>query len=726
MSAVTQKPLGDLAVATPAFSYAQAAKGRSSSGPSTLSPPKAVAGSSDFESKTTPEGKNKAAGEDPLLKRAASEGYHPLCGEELNIGTASERSLQISNDSGVTSASASSTKNHQESRVVVSTPSSPDCGVTSISTLPKEEDLFSTAIASSDSTWEKLSQGSQNGSKQNEKADSEKEVNGNVFLDEDMQIPPDPPPLKDAPPPAVNFWQQRKEAQDAKAKAAKLSNNFKPPVSAGESNGLFPGTLKPSEIAVEQKKKANQGQVQGAKEYSNIALGAASAKDNSRLGEHRGKGEEFLNKGNHKVSQIMYPEKITAAATVPPPPPPPGDAMSWPTPDSAQDEWKKKAQERAEKADKEKSPVSKFHGKEKWIPVPHVPTPKFSTPLPTARRGGRAPRGGRDGGPRGGSINHNLEKSSLGPDVSSTTNDLFTNDRAKFDPNTPKTLSGAAKTKRASSAGPATGRDQHKNSDMVIVDRHKESDSALQKGYQQNGLETRGSSASVQNDRRGDSSQPGPHHRNSREPSTKAVQSSYDRNDRHSNATEDNFLNSRSASSEWRSEAPSRAPDFGRDFHNPVIGRDRGEGRQERNRGGHRSRATANHGFVNSTFSNGQAPTNGPIAQHQYTPAAHPTKSHSHHERHNSQTFNHNYAPFQSQNRSFRSGSRSQSIAHPSSYGRFGPGPQSSANHHPPHIQTDLANAYGYQPGSQGIMSAHPFNAYAEQYKIIGMVTTQM
>lgn len=81
------------------------------------------------------------------------------------------------------------------------------------------------------------------------------------------------------------------------------------------------------------------------------------------------------------------------------------DAASWPTPQLAQGEEKKKPQEKVEKPEKaEKSSTARPHGKEKWMPVPYVPTAVFSTPLPSApRRGSRPTRGGREGAGRGGS-----------------------------------------------------------------------------------------------------------------------------------------------------------------------------------------------------------------------------------------------------------------------------------------------------------------------------------
>ncbi|KAL8656992.1 MAG: hypothetical protein Q9226_002363 [Calogaya cf. arnoldii] len=51
---------------------------------------------------------------------------------------------------------------------------------------------------------------------------------------------------------------------------------------------------------------------------------------------------------------------------------------------SAQDEQKKSGNGRVEKGETEKAPAARTQGKEKWIPVPYVPSVQFSTPIPTS------------------------------------------------------------------------------------------------------------------------------------------------------------------------------------------------------------------------------------------------------------------------------------------------------------------------------------------------------
>ncbi|KAL9609419.1 MAG: hypothetical protein Q9167_005817 [Letrouitia subvulpina] len=731
MSAAAQKPLGELPVATPVFSYAQAAKGRSASGPSSSSSAKAIAESLDLDMKNTASEQNTmAADEGSPAKRPVSEGNNQLSVEKVDFAASQDQPTQVSTETSCSSYLATpATQASGQSQIVVSTPSSPDFGVTSTSTLQKEDDIASSANGSSDTTWEKLSQGSQTGGKLNDKAEGERQPDTNRPWDEDPRAPPTQAPtqLKEAPLPVVNFWQQRKEAQDAKAKAAKQLTNSRLSNTVGQTNG-FSGTVKPLNGFSDLDSQENQGPNQGFQGNPAASLIPAGIKDSARLGEGRKKGEETPEKGANKTLQPTHADKATTTSALPPPP---RDTTLWPTPDGAQDESKKKAVERAEKekVDKEKSSVTKSHGKEKWMPVPYVPTAKFSTPLPPVRRGGRAPRGGREVGSRGGSVNHTSEKSSTGSTTTSTILPSPGNDRARLDMPTPKNTSNAPKTKRASSAGPITGRDQRKTSDPVPIEKRKDSDTTYQKPNQQTtstGLESRRQSTTTQNGfSRNSNSATSPHYRTSREFPNKPPQALFDKQDRHPSFAENSHTHPQSMFSEWKSEGPTK-PEAARDFGNPVSARDRGDGRLERGRGGYRSRIVNNQTFTNTNLSNGPNVANNHMAQPQFTHTGPPPKSHSQHERHSSQILSHGHSSFQAQNRSFRSGSRSQSIPHSSPYGRFPPGPQSNANNHLPNIQTDLANAYGYQPGGQGIMSAHPFNPYMEQYSLMGMVTTQM
>jgi la-related protein 1 len=221
MSAATQKPVGELPQAAPAFSYAQAAKGMYPSVPSALPSGKTSSEITEMTPRRTsiPDSKPVSMVSDrPMTKRTASEGRESHGG---GLKTSNEPD-SVSSNSGETAPTNTSLTGYPQSgghdQAVNSTPSSPGFGTASTSTLPKEDDLFSTPNGSSDSTWEKHSQTSQNGAKTGEKVGAEKEQSVGTAWDEE---PPLPVSLKEAPPPAINFWQQRKEAQDAKSKALK-------------------------------------------------------------------------------------------------------------------------------------------------------------------------------------------------------------------------------------------------------------------------------------------------------------------------------------------------------------------------------------------------------------------------------------------------------------------------------------------------------------------------
>lgn len=407
--------------------------------------------------------------------------------------------------------------------------------------------------------------------------------------------------------------------------------------------------------------------------------------------------------------------------------------MSWPTPDSAQGEEKKRAQERAEKGDKEKTPAAKPHGKEKWMPVPYVPTAVFNTPLPPARRGGRPARGGRESGHRVGIATHGpagTEKTSAtSTDGSAAPVPVNSNERGRAELSSSKSSSGPSRPKRAASAGPPTVREQRKAADTTMTEKPKEASTGSTKINQNPGPaanEIRRSSAATQTDEskfRRSSNIP---HQQTSDSGHNAAKFSQNTDDRPQNQHQEMQTNARPVP-ERRGDGSGRPSDQ-RDFHGHMSNRERGEGRAERGRGSYRGRGAGNHGFSNSGQPNAQNFAHGHPSQNQGTTSHQMPKSQNNHERHASHSQSSPYNQSQPIARSLRSNSRSQSIPNSSPYGRFSNG---SNGPHPgaPHLsnlQTDLANAYGYQPGQQGIMSAIPYNAYMEQMSLFGMVSIQM
>ncbi|KAL8770060.1 MAG: hypothetical protein Q9209_004098 [Squamulea sp. 1 TL-2023] len=709
MSAATQKPLSELHQAVPTFSYAQAAKGRSPSGPSSVSMEKSPKeGDKDSLKSSGAEAHNMTSTlERSPTKRAVSESGHSQSRsiDRKPLGDTQSPVRGPLESSTTPAVTTPATQASEKSQVVVSTPSSPEFGVTSASTLPKDEDLFSNANASSDSTWEKLSQGSHNENRSNEKANQEKELTINASWDEESPATPTPAALKDAPQPPVNVWKQRAEAKAAKQPTKPSTSN-----ASGHLQQAIDASVaaKPFDIGAESRK--HDGKKQTRRNYGILEETAATtgAKDAGKSSDGRTKGHEKTETEPLRNTRAT-PVDRSISNTMPPPP---NDADSWPTPDSAQDEEKKKAHDRAEKGEKEKAPAAKAHGKEKWMPVPYVPSVQFNTPIPPVRRGVRAPRGARESAPRGALATDRTRAGS--PDAAAGSQSIAA-DRSRVESAAFKTLTSNPKSKRASSAGPISARDQRKGSDLTGSDKRKDTSISAQR-TESSAAEARRASATTQDD----FERNGGKCANVSGVDTQATNGKIPRNHvaiNNGNETADDIhAQSRPGGHERRGEGDSKVYGQARDYHNSTAHRERGEGRLDRGRGGYRGRGGSNHTSGPSSIPNGHT------AHYSFGPPPPPSKSLSNHERHSSQLQNLTYHSPQNHGRHFRSSSRSQSITHSASFPRYLQGPSSQL----PNLHTDVANAWGYQPGNQGAMSATPYNPYMEQVSIFGMVSMQM
>lgn len=712
MTSTAQKSSGDLGQTTPTLTYALAAKGRSPSVPSLLPTGKAPSDTADNGPKRSSSSgsRDKTANSAKApAKRTASETRTP----QVKDATADEeqKRVQHSEIKGVSTSDNAEEKppTAVQPQPMASTPSSPEYGITSTSTLPKEDDAFSTVNGSSDSTWDKQSQTSQNGSKAGEKADAGKEQPTKISWDEEA---PAPVSLKEAPPPPVNIWQQRIAAQ--KPKQSNPPQQSTPPqpqksaipnLNSGNANGPAKGI----EATTEQKKQ--DGKKKGK-------TGAGSPDERPVVVSAKN--------GNKSTDTVDKASSLPA-----PPPPPPGDAMSWPAPESGLSEGKKKAPERIEKEEKETSQAPKPH-KEKWVPMPLVHSVLFETPFPTARRGGKLPRGGREGGTRGGNTantSSGSEKPVL-PGVGTSTSQTspasgLERGRGALNPTT--TNANVSKPKRASSAGPATPRDQRKLGDVTVTEKRKESENGLAKASQSNSTKVKETRRpSVPTAAKGPlpewTSRVVP--TNGAPASSNPVQSNTDEEKKTLPLASETPVSSRASEPERRSEGSIRPPDLARDFQGNVAVRERGEGRPERGRGGYRGRGGPNHALFSSNNSpNGHGFTNGQQGQYQPIPAT-PAKPHSNHESSPTHSQSSYYQPAPQYGRHHRSNSRSQSIPHSTPYGRFANGHHAGA---PPlaNLQIDMANEYGYQPGNNGVMSAFPYNSYLD-IPVFGMISMQM
>lgn len=701
MSATTQNTHEELRPAVPVFSYAQAAKGKMAA--PQLTP---IAGKGGAEGagairhkKSAPEptpapldtsddsgdrrvSESQNGQEDPATDLVGSHPSHDV--DEKDV-SATQRPSPGTNSAAASPSDVSAAQPMQE----------PDNNSTSIA---KEKEPTSMVNGSSSPNLpnETQSLNPRNGATGDEQ-ESTHNITESAWGEEDK---PTPTLLKDAPPPPVNFWAQRM-AQAPRTKPLQVTNSqVSKPTTL--TNGVSTNDKSPPAATVSEEQRLKETK----KKPRSVVEERPSLREGYKPGDGKAKSSEGIT-------------KLSASSTMPPPPP--GDASSWPTPDSAIEEDKKKSQERV---DKEKPASSKPHGKKEWQHVPFVPTVAFNTPLPQARRGGRPPGAPRDGGPRG--RNNNAADKS-GSTAGSPTNQSSVNDeRSKATFPSSAATTGSQKPKRASSAGPmSTQKESRRPGEFSGPDRRREIDSSQVKAPSNrtsNQVEQRRQSATAANESVGNKSSTG---RNAHRDGTAVSRRSYNQNsddDRQTPISASGSQPPRGLDHEKRSVSETKTSESARDSQPAVPARERGEGRSDRGRGGYRGRGGGNQSSHNGYLPNG--PGYSSTFPSQYTPMSGPQgRSFSNHERVASQTPSTFSQPGPSHGRNHRSNSRSQSIPHP--YGRFSHTNQAG----PPHLanlQTDLANNYAFQPEPQGPMSAIPFNPYMQGANLFGMVTVQM
>ena len=276
----------------PVFSYAQAAKGRSPS-----------------VSITPPTHKSNADIAVPMPRRASSHHSAEANGVEHTISPRRASEGQVVNEKPEKTESnldteppigalASTNKtpgappqaSEVQPQTIHSPPSSPGFGSISTSTLLKDDDVFATPNGSSESTWDKISQTSQNADKTGPKLDGDDEDSKHSSWEHVSEPIPEPAQLKEAPPPAVNFWQKR--AQDAQAKAGK-----DPKTSQGTNNAIpnkeatNPGTRKSQETLPDLGKLDNKRKVKGGQAMDEKPVSPGN-KESSRVAETKYRGAD--------------------------------------------------------------------------------------------------------------------------------------------------------------------------------------------------------------------------------------------------------------------------------------------------------------------------------------------------------------------------------------------------------------------------------------------------
>lgn len=280
----SQKLPGEASPTLPTFSYAQAAKGRSPSVPSLSSP-------GQITSETTSTAPTSASL--PSAKDAAAVSVNGSAVEPSR--EVHEKDLKDAvhpSDSEVTPKNATSLQSSTlpNSQPAASTPSSPSFETASTSTLPKEDELSSTANGSLDSNWDKNSQTSQNGSKPSEKVEENKPQNSAAVWNEEGSTSA---MLKEAPPPAVNIWQHRKEVQEARAKSKQATAPQAPKLTTQFSaSGTTNNSLKNSDGGGDLKKHENRKKVKSGSGYVEEKPSLGNNKEGSRQNEAKMRGPE--------------------------------------------------------------------------------------------------------------------------------------------------------------------------------------------------------------------------------------------------------------------------------------------------------------------------------------------------------------------------------------------------------------------------------------------------
>lgn len=385
---------------TGGFSYAQAAKSRPFAAPSAAQSSKATSGV------VTP-----ATGS--VAERAPGSSWADDV--EANVVAAPQKQSQEQITESEKQEAVPSLKIDEQSQSGTPAITSPEIGTTSGSTSNHDDASSVPNASSSESTWESKSQASEPAWI----ADREKRQGSSFHSEETAKVeekpkeaPPPKPQLQDAPPPTVNVWAARAQALKSKVVAQPLPAKARASIAAPEAT---PSKENPRPKAGEPRKKANSiNGLPREAEYQSNATGKDTGKPDSFQGKRS--DENRINHGRQaskpngdtpvEGTRRIQPrprndqrQSLPSAATAPPSV---HDEISWPTPDSAQEKERKRAQEKETQEKKEEgaAPSAKPHAKPEWKPVPYVPNVIFESHNDIR---GAKPPGSTRGGGRGGS-----------------------------------------------------------------------------------------------------------------------------------------------------------------------------------------------------------------------------------------------------------------------------------------------------------------------------------
>ena len=396
MATPKSSPVVEASAAPSGFSYAQAAKRKSLPAQptprATNNSPEAAEAQKDVSDK---QGKTWADETEENLDSGKKDSAD---------GTATRES------STVTKERLQPSQTPSESQITaVSVSSTPEFGISSTSTLAEKEDASSIPNASSESTWESKSQASNPADKS---IGSQKEPS---LRNEDAVK--ESAPLKEAPPPPVNVWQQRaKEQQAAKTVVQGNSPKATSPIVATtdmSSKVNTPGSRDTTRSEGRRKaRSASAGPEHGAtgqgKDRKRSVDVGGKIRDDAKFANNR-RGSRFdhdteRNSAKNAATKSSVPEQ--EEATVSAELPSVNDETSWPAMGTNIHEEKQRKPSEKEEKERVSGASSKAHGKQEWVQMA-IPQANylFDTPLPNTspRRGGRGgSRGGRENASRGG------------------------------------------------------------------------------------------------------------------------------------------------------------------------------------------------------------------------------------------------------------------------------------------------------------------------------------
>ena len=284
--------------AVPTFSYAQAAKGRSPPFSATQSPSKALSETTEAALQAQPPHEQSASSEEPLKEVKSRRTSESQIRSEIAAPNEIEKvndSTKPAQDTTTVTTVARQPQSEASEQLAPFPPPSPSFGTGSTSTLQKEDDSSPTPNGSSESTWDKHSQGSQNGEKTGEKPEADKEQS---MISSWEQKASTPSPLREAPPPALNFWQQRILEKRAKTSNDSLSLQPAGPTSSNNNTGQIGAPRKTQEDTVEASKQESKKKVRTSPQAATERSSPSVITDASKFedAKHRNP-EEGMGKG---------------------------------------------------------------------------------------------------------------------------------------------------------------------------------------------------------------------------------------------------------------------------------------------------------------------------------------------------------------------------------------------------------------------------------------------